>query len=201
MITDTGLTIYSVTSNPCASRGNANIHRNSLVVLCALAAACGTSDERSGATSRPAEVDAGQTSAVPRGAESPAALASGCPHTGRWALCNVESRLKQAGFVVKLKPEESPTRVGFSVKPVIYGVGRARLEVFIYDDEAALARDIAKMDTVRVAPVGANATWETPPLLIRSGNLAAVFLTDSPQQAERLALALTAGAPQPGSPR
>jgi hypothetical protein len=100
-----------------------------------------------------------------------------------------------------VKQGESPKRPGFTVTPVVYGVGRGRLEVFIYDDEAALERDIAKMDTVRVAPIGATATWETPPLLIRSGNLAAVFLTDSPQQAERLALALTAGAPQPGSPR
>jgi hypothetical protein len=32
---------------------------------------------------------------------------------------------------------------------------------------------------------------------VRSGNLIAVFLTDNPTQAERLALALTAGAPQP----
>jgi hypothetical protein len=149
----------------------------------------------------PVAVAAKQSAAEPPGTASPATIASGCPHTGRWALCNVESRLRQAGFVVKLKPGESPERPGFTVKPVVYGVGRGRLEVFVYDDEAALERDMAKMDTVRVAPPGANATWETPPVLIRSGNLAAVFLTDSPQQAERLALALTAGAPQPGSPR
>jgi hypothetical protein len=31
---------------------------------------------------------------------------------------------------------------------------------------------------------------------VRSGNLAAVFLTDNATQAERLTLALTAGAPQ-----
>jgi len=113
----------------------------------------------------------------------------------------VESRLKQAGFVVKPIPGESPTRAGFAVKPAVYAVGRSRLEVFIYDDAAAVARDIAKMDTITVAPVGTNAAWETTPLLIHSGNLAAVFLTDSPQRAERLALALSAGAPQPGSPR
>jgi hypothetical protein len=32
---------------------------------------------------------------------------------------------------------------------------------------------------------------------VRSANLAAVFLTDSPVQAERLTLAITAGPPQP----
>jgi hypothetical protein len=125
----------------------------------------------------------------------------GCPHTGAWAICNVEQRLKQAGFVARRLSGESSQRAGFSVTPVVYSLGRARLEVFIYKDEAALARDIAKLDTVRVAPAGATGSWEVTPLLIRSGNLAAVYLGDNPQQAERLMLALTAGAPQPGSPR
>jgi hypothetical protein len=85
---------------------------------------------------------------------------------------------------------------------MVYSLGRARLEVFIYKDEAALARDIAKLDTVRVAPTGATGTWgDVTPLFVRSANLAAVYLGDNPQQAERLTLALTAGAPQPGSPR
>jgi hypothetical protein len=35
------------------------------------------------------------------------------------------------------------------------------------------------------------------PTFVRSANLAAVFLTDNPTQAERFTLALTAGAPQP----
>ena len=185
----------------CA-RGNVTIRRNALLVLCVLSAACGSSDDRSGGAVIPsAASDAKQMHVGTDGAKSPATIAPGCPHTGRWALCNVESRLRQAGFVLKLKSGDSPTRPGFSVKPIVYGVGRARLEVFIYDDEAALARDLAKIDTVRVAPLGTTAVWETPPQLIRSGNLAAVFLSDSPQQAERLALALTAGPPQPGSPR
>jgi hypothetical protein len=84
---------------------------------------------------------------------------------------------------------------------VAYSLGRSHLEVFIYGDEAALARDMAKIDTVLVAPPGVATLWEGTPLLIRSGNLAAVFVGDNPRQAERLTLALTAGAPQPGSPR
>jgi hypothetical protein len=61
--------------------------------------------------------------------------------------------------------------------------------VYLFDDSTSLAREIAAMDTVG------------PPLVIRSGNLAAVYIGDNGQQAERLALAITAGAPQPGSPR
>lgn len=136
---------------------------------------------------------------MPRAPEPPS-TESPCPHTGRWAVCSVERRLRQAGFV--LRPvKDSERRAGFSVKPVVYTLAGSRLEVFLYPDEAALASDMALLDTVRVTRAGSPSPWETTPLLIRSGNLAAVFLTGNQRQAERLALALTAGAPQPGSPR
>ena len=122
-------------------------------------------------------------------------------HTGLWAVCSVENRIRQAGFVAKRVKGQAAARTGFSVKPIVYTLGRAHLEVFIYPDEASLVRDVAKLDTLAVAPLGTTGSWgETPPLLIRSGNLAAVLLSQNPRQAERLALALTAGAPQSGSP-
>ena len=130
--------------------------------------------------------------AVPT-AIAPTASASrdvgGCPHTGRWAICNLETRLRQAGFVAKRVSGDSAKSARFSVTPIVYTLGRARLEVYLYDDSTVLAREIAAMDTIG------------PPLVIRSGNLAAVYIGDNGQQAERLALAITAGAPQPGSPR
>ena len=142
-----------------------------------------------------------QPVAAPPAAAASTNAPSACPHTGEWALCNVEQRLKQAGFVARRLSGESSKRAGFSVTPVAYSLGRARLEVFIYNDEAALARDIAKIDTLRVAPASVTGSWAVTPLLIRSGNLAAVYLGDNPRQADRVTLALTAGAPQPGSPR
>jgi len=76
-------------------------------------------------------------------------------------------------------------------------LGRSRLEVFIYPDESALAGDVARIDTVSAAPRGTPTPWPSfSPTFVRSGNLAAVFLTDNATQAERLTLALTAGAPQ-----
>ncbi|GAC1485899.1 MAG: hypothetical protein NVS1B5_07920 [Gemmatimonadaceae bacterium] len=120
-----------------------------------------------------------------------------CPRTGRWALCSVERRLEQSGFVVRRTNGEASRRAGFSVAPTAYTLGRSRLEVFIYPNDAALAADVAKLDTVSVAPRGAPNQWSMPPTFVRSGNLAAVFLTDNATQAERLTLALTAGAPQP----
>ena len=123
-----------------------------------------------------------------------------CEHTGQWASCSLERRLKQSGFVVK-KLDEEPARPGFNVNPVVYSLGSSRLEVFIYDDEATLERDLRAMDTVAVAPKGSAASWPSAPTLIRSANLAAVLLTQNPRQAERVVLAITAGPPQPGSPR
>lgn len=136
-------------------------------------------------------------SASPQNAASPP---NPCEHTGLWAECSIERRLKQSGFVVKML-DEKPERAGFSVRPSVYSLGSSRLEVFIYPDEKALAHDLSLMDTLAVAPRGSTATWPSSPMLIRSANVAAVLMTQNQRQAERVVLAITAGPPQPGSPR
>jgi hypothetical protein len=152
-------------------------NRRVLVVLLSISISCGRD-------SKPAE------SSPIVIAPPPAAVAteSDCPHTGNWAVCSVERRLKQSGFVLKPVENDTSSTRGLSAKPLVYTIGRARVQIFIYDDEAALAKDIARIDTTRVN-------------LIRSENLVAIYLGDNPQQAERLSLAITAGAPQAGSPR
>src|SRR6266576_240516 len=82
-----------------------------------------SSDSASVATAK-AAVDTPLTSgrAVPKAT---------CPRTGLWALCSVEKRLTQSGFVVKRATEPTPRRAGFSVSPAAYNLGRSRLEVFI----------------------------------------------------------------------
>ncbi len=104
-------------------------------------------------------------------------------------------------FVVKPVAGEPVSRAGFTVTPVVYTLGRGRVELFIYADSMSLANDIARMDTVQVAPRGTAGAWASPPTLVRSGNLAAVLMTQNQRQMERFALAITAGAPQAGSPR
>jgi hypothetical protein len=138
------------------------------------------------------------TGSRPQAATAGAPIGSGCPRTGKWALCSVESRLAQSGFVVRRVSGDPPRRAGFSVMPAVYTLGRSRLEVFIYPSESALAADVAKLDTLSAAPRGVPNPWPFfSPTFVRSANLAAVFLTDNATQAERLTLALTAGAPQP----
>jgi hypothetical protein len=170
--------------------------------LCGVLTACGRDSSR--------RVDSGvaRDSAVETSTASSTTAAgqdqknsSACPRTGKWALCSVEKRLEQAGFVVRPADGVAPRRAGFSVLPTAYILGHARLEVFVYPDESALARDIAGLDTLTASPRGRPNMWETAPTFVRSVNLAAVFLTDSPVQAERLTLAITAGAPQPNPAR
>jgi hypothetical protein len=162
------------------------------------------------APSRSAKTDSAAASTQSTSAGSSAPIvsavnpdsASACPHNGKWALCSLEKRLRQSGFVLKRVDGPSTRRAGFDVAPTVYTIGKARVEVFLYPDSASLARDIARIDTLTAGPRGAPSQWgEVPPVLARSANLAAVILTSSPRQAERFALAITAGAPQAGSPR
>ena len=170
-----------------------------LILASAALAACNRSSaDRPGTASSTATTSNGVTATGPAVAATAAPVSGGCPRTGKWALCSVEKRLVQSGFVVRRANGEPPRRAGFSVTPTVYSLGRSRLEIFIYPSESALAADVAKMDTLSAAPRGAKNPWPFfSPTFVRSANLVAVFLTDNATQAERLTLALTAGAPQP----
>jgi hypothetical protein len=174
-------------------------------LICAAAYACTRPASDGAATaSSTATTAAGSVTTSSSGASTPAVAKTGtssaepaCPRTGQWALCSVERRLIQSGFVIRRVDGAPPRRAGFSVLPTAYMLGRSRLEVFIYPTAAALAADVARIDTSTAAPRGAKNPWPFfSPTFVRSANLAAVFLTDNPTQAERLTLALTAGAPQ-----
>lgn len=153
--------------------------RTAAVALLVICAACTDKKDE-----KPAVIE----NSPPRQASTAAAQVdhSDCPATGLWAVCSAEKRLKQSGFVALKNDSIFPGRPGFSVKPAIYTLNRSRLELYIYPDAQSLNREMAKVDTAASAPV-----------FIRAGNLAALFFTDDARQAERLSLALTAGAPQP----
>ncbi len=172
-----------------------------LLFLSASVGACGHGSSRSADSGSVRDLPPESRTALSAVPASAQRDLSPCPRTGRWALCSLEKRLQQSGFVVRRVGGEAPRRAGFSVAPAAYILGHSRLEVFVYPDEAALAKDIASIDTLTASPRGRSSVWETTPTFVRSANLAAVFLTDSPIQAERLTLAITAGAPQPNSGR
>ncbi len=147
--------------------------------LGAVTGACG-SDAAPGKTETPVNTQASAASTVPA-----APVDANCPATGLWAVCSVEKRLKQSGFVAQKTDSVGEKRAGISVEPIAYRLNKSRLELYLYDNVASLQNEISKIDTTKVAPV-----------FIRSGNLIALLFTDDGTQAERLALALTAGAPQ-----
>lgn len=118
-----------------------------------------------------------------------------CPNTtGRWDECNVRQRLERAGLAPQRVTGE--VRQPFLRVPgIAYRVGRAELQVYLYDDAPALARDLARVDSVRVQGPDTTVSWSATPTLITSNNLAAILLSDHDTQIERVRLALTAGLP------
>jgi hypothetical protein len=58
------------------------------------------------------------------------------------------------------------------------GGARAEIRVFIYGDAGAVGRDLAGVDTVRVAPRGTSLEWRVPARLVTDNNLVAILLTD-----------------------
>jgi hypothetical protein len=131
------------------------------------------------------------------GGSSAASAASACPHDGRWRACTVAERLDQAGLVPR--PDSGPAlRVPFLTgRDTVVRLGRGALHAFVYDDTVRLAREVAALDTARVAPRGGAFDWgDVPPTLVRSANLVAVLLIANEHQLERVQLALSAGPPQ-----
>jgi hypothetical protein len=63
------------------------------------------------------------------------------------------------------------------------------VRAFVYADTAQLARDVAGLDTARVAPRGGDFRWPVPPTFVRSANLIAVVLVANERQLERVQLA------------
>jgi hypothetical protein len=167
------------------------------IVALASIVGCGGGDE--GKDGRSDSVAAPGLAAAPAGRPAPIPApgdSTACPEDGRWRLCSVVDRLEDAGLVPK-KQEEPVKHEFFSVPGTAFKVARGDLEVFIYDDVAAVARDVAALDTVRVAPTGELGPWRTRPAFIRSANLIAVYVSMSETQIERVQLALGAGPPQP----
>ena len=166
--------------------------KSRIVFIFFVTAACGSSKDRA--------VDTTSASLPPPSNPAPAVVKNPCEHTGLWAECSLERRLKQSGFVVK-RLDDKPDRDGFRIKPVVYSLGQSRLEAFFYENEKSANSDLSAIDTVAVAPKGKPAAWPSTPILIRSANLVAVLISQNPRQTERVALAITAGPPQPGAPR
>jgi hypothetical protein len=179
------------------------------LVAAALLAACGggksKQDTASVAAAPPAEATpvpgrpSAATSTTPGTPSTGTVDAKGCLHDGLWRACGLVDRLERSGLVVRPLPDT--VRYEFlSVPGVAYTLGRGDVQAFSYDDTTRLSRDVAALDTVRVAPRGSSRHWDVPPTFVRSANLVAIVLSANEHLVERVQLALGAGAPQPEPP-
>ena len=179
-----------MTPRPGATRARAAawplaVRTLAAIALAAAPLACGRAE-------RPAAAD----SATPD-TPIPAPVAAGpddCPRSGAWRACSVLDRLEAAGLAPVAR--DSVRHSFLSVPGAVYAVGRGELQLFLYPDAAARARDFAGFDTVRVQPADTTIAWPDTPSLIQSNNLAAILLSANETQVERVRLALTAGLPE-----
>lgn len=172
-----------------------------LVALGALASACAGSE--GAANNGPAKGSASDSATVtmlPPVARPRVAAPgdSSCPRNGLWQPCALVDRMVHAGL--SFKPTGDTVRVSF-LEPagIQYRVALTDTMVaYFFVDSAALARAVAPLDTIRMAPASdTTMPWQARPIVIRSGNMLALYFAASARQIERIRLAITAGAPAP----
>jgi hypothetical protein len=121
-----------------------------------------------------------------------------CPRDGTWKACHLEDRINKAGMGITVL--DTITVPYFPERGTRYKIGKtARMVAFYFPDSAAGATATANLDKLRLTPPGDTlGAWPSAPFeAIRSANLIAVLFEVSGTQAERVRLAITAGAPQP----
>jgi hypothetical protein len=159
------------------------------LALAVCAAACG--GEREAGDSARADSVA-RTAAAPSPSQSRSGAATDAGTNGLWTIASIEKRLDLQGMVPRRLP--APVSYPFLTVPgTAYQLGNAELQVFIYEDAAALARDVSRLDTTTVSPREAPMQWPRKATLITNANLAAILLGENALQIERVQRAVMAG--------
>lgn len=158
-----------------------------LLGAAALVCACGD-------TPAPAKSPVAYATPVPR---PPTPSDSLCPRDGLWRACHLEDRISKAGMMIKALDTLRVPHV--NLPGIRYKIGKnAKLVAYFFPDSLAGAKATASLDKLRLTPPGDSiGQWPTAPFeAIRSANMIAVLFEVNAAQAERVRLALTAGAPQ-----
>lgn len=166
-----------------------------LLLIPAVLAASACGGRETDASDRPVNAASGPPVARPATPSD-----SACPRDGTWKACALEDRIGKAGMVMKVL---DTLQVPYFPQPgVRYRIGRvATMATFYFADSSAGAKATASLDRLHLTPPGDTiGAWPLAPYeAIRSANLIAVLFEVSATQAERVRLAITAGAPQPAS--
>lgn len=108
-----------------------------------------------------------------------------------WNLGAVIGRLEDAGLYVR-DAEREVRAAGFGVPGAALEVSGSELAVFLYPSAAARLAATSRLDSAKAAPPDERGPWSGRPMLITSGNLAAVLVTTRTATAERVRNVLTA---------
>ena len=143
-----------------------------------LAAACGRSEVGTVESTRTRPTSGAPGAAVVVGAAALPPKDSVSAHAPTWSVDLVLGALRSA----KLPPQvRGPVSERFLGAPgTLIEIPGAELEVFIYGDAIAAARDIDRLDTLAVSPRGAKLVWRKPPAIVTSNNLVVIVLTADP---------------------
>ena len=158
-----------------------------------IALACGGSDSSSADS-------AANTAQLPPVARPLTPSDSACPKDGTWKACALEDRINKAGIPIKVI--DTITVPYFPEPGVRYRIGRtATMAAFYFADSATGANATEKLHRFRLTPPNDSiGAWPAAPVEgVRSANLIAVLFDVNGTQADRVRLAITAGAPQPAS--
>lgn len=141
-------------------------------------AACRGSGRDATADSSASAVKAPIGTSTPRIAAAPLPAAdSVSAHAPTWSMDLVLGALRSAGLTPVERGAAKESFLG--VPGRLVEIPNAELEVFIYGDAIAAARDIDRLDTLAVSPRGTKLVWRKPPALVTSNNLVVIVLTDS----------------------
>jgi hypothetical protein len=171
-----------------------------LVGVTACAGDAGRGDSARADSARRAAAAAGNSAARDTGRRTDAGT------NGLWDAGSLEKRLDLQGMAPRRLPD-AVHHAFLAVPGTAYKLGNAELQVFIYENAAAVARDVSRLDTVAVAPLSGPVQWPAKATLITNNNLAAILLSENGLQIERVQRALMAGTastiygPPPPSPR
>jgi hypothetical protein len=161
-----------------------------VAALLVFAAACGGVDRRA---EGPA-LDSATRAAI-RAESVTASAVAARPPSALWDVDRVAERLVRAAVGprrIEPPPAVPPFLAGATTAAFTVARG-GEVRVFLFRDSTQRRAVTELLDPATAAPVGVPSPWPSPPLLIISGNLAAVMLGSTPVQRERVQLALEAG--------
>jgi hypothetical protein len=172
-----------------ARRSLAPLIRLALAASVLITIACGTNDNGD-ATARTAAPPSTRGSLSSQDSARAATVAeSTAVARDQWNVPEVVRRLTEAGYSVKDRGK-TVQHPGFRNSGELLDVGGSELQVFIYDDAKARARDSDQLDTT--ATTGAALGVPARPHIIINNNLIALHFTQNGRMAERVHDALMA---------